>query len=484
MSVSRASRLRILQIATADAGGGAARVAVSLTHAFRASGHQTWLAVGQKSSDDPDVFMLDDDDRLPYRLSGYQAMQAKLRRAASLFPNRGLGLLSRSLRMAAHPRAAAAHYRGNEDFEFPGTYGLLDLQPERPDIVHCHNLHGGYFDLRALSWLSQTVPTVLTLHDSWLLTGHCSHSFDCDRWKTGCGQCPYLSTYPAVRRDATAENWLRKREIYTACRLHVATPSQWLMRRVEQSMLFPALLGTRVIPHGVDLSVFRPDDKLAARAALGIPSDAQVILSPAKALLGGPWTDHSAWQTAAGIVARQHAASKTLFIGLGQRSPRLQLGDATAEFVGYQQNPDMVARYHRAADVYVHPATADTFPTMILEALACGTPVVATTVGGIPEQIRAAGISAIDSADPDALADSTGVLVAGSDAVGLANAVLSLLRNDASRARLGANAARDAHNRFGLDEQVEAYLDLYLAIMDEWNCTHSARCIEPTTESP
>lgn len=482
MSVSRASPLRILQIATVDGGGGAARVAVNLVQAFRAAGHQTWLAVGQKSGSDPDVFILDDDDRLPYRLSGYRAMQAKLRRAAALHPKRGLGLLSRSIRMAAHPRAAAAYYRGTEDFEFPGTYGLLDRLPERPDIVHCHNLHGGYFDLRALSWLSRTVPTVLTLHDSWTLTGHCSHSFDCDRWKSGCGRCPYLSTYPAIRRDGSAENWLRKRDIYSECRLHVATPSQWLMRRVEQSMLSPALLGARVIPHGVDLSVFRPGDKLASRETLGIPRDAHVILSPAKALLGGPWSDHSAWRTAAGIVAGQRRGQETLFIGLGQHAAHLQLGETKALFVEYQKDPDTLARYYRAADVYVHPATADTFPTMILEALACGTPVVATAVGGIPEQIRPARIADIESAQPDSLAASTGVLVTGGDAEALANAVVSVLRNDASRERLGANAARDAHNRFALDEQVEAYLDFYRAIMDDWNHTATSRRIEPTTE--
>src|SRR5262245_59012697 len=107
---------------------------------------------------------------------------------------------------------------GYEDFNFPASWHLLDLPPERPDILHCHNLHGSYFDLRALPWLSQQVPVVLTLHDAWLLSGHCAHSFDCQRWQTGCGQCPDLAIPPAIRRDATAYNWRRKRDVYTKSR--------------------------------------------------------------------------------------------------------------------------------------------------------------------------------------------------------------------------------------------------------------------------
>ena len=110
------------------------------------------------------------------------------------------------------------------------------------------------------------MPTVLTLHDAWLLSGHCAHSFDCERWKTGCGECPDLTIEPAIRRDATADNWVRKRDIYARSRLYVATPSPWLMGRVEQSMLAPAVEQARVIPNGVDLSVFRPADKRSIRA--------------------------------------------------------------------------------------------------------------------------------------------------------------------------------------------------------------------------
>src|SRR3990172_6801419 len=89
----------------------------------------------------------------------------------------------------------AARLRGREDFNFPGTAALLELPGRTPDALHLHNLHGGYFDLRALPALTARVPAVLSLHDAWLLSGHCAHSFDCGRWETGCGECPALWIY-------------------------------------------------------------------------------------------------------------------------------------------------------------------------------------------------------------------------------------------------------------------------------------------------
>src|SRR5207248_4324578 len=140
------------------------------------------------------------------------------------------------------------YHAGREDFHFPGTRRLLTLTAERPDVVHAHNLHGGYFDLRALPSLSAQVPLILTLHDAWMLSGHCAHSFDCERWRTGCGHCPDLTIFPAIERDATAYNWRRKRSIYSKSKLYISAPSRWLMQRVEDSTLQLGAKECRVIP--------------------------------------------------------------------------------------------------------------------------------------------------------------------------------------------------------------------------------------------
>src|SRR5438132_7405433 len=100
----------------------------------------------------------------------------------------------------------------------------------------------------------------------------------CALWNTVCGQCPYLSLPPAIRRDATRSNWKRKRDIFRAARIHVATPSRWLMDKVEQSMLAPAIISKKVIPNGVDLNVFHPGNQWEARAQMNLDRDSKIAL--------------------------------------------------------------------------------------------------------------------------------------------------------------------------------------------------------------
>ncbi len=458
--------LRILQIGTVDEGGGAAAVARGLMRAYRARGQRVWHAVGRQCGRDTDVVVLADDHRAPYRWTGYAALQRELRRLAGHHPNRGWGLISRSLRSLTHPLVVARRMKGLEDFDFPGTYGILDLLDDTPDIVHAHNLHGDYFDLRALGWLSERVPCVLTLHDMWMLTGHCAYSLGCERWVTGCGSCPDLNLYPAVRRDATAANWQRKRDTYERSRLYVATPSQWLLDNVQRSMLAPALKEARVIPNGVDLSIFRPGDKRAARRTLGIPQDASVVLMTAGSY-GSMWKDDKTLVTALKRVASGAGSSELVFIALGREPFRHRHAHALWLTPSYQTDSELMATYYQAADVYAHAARADNFPSAILEALSCGTPVVATNVGGIPEQVKSTDITAIRSHSLDAIGDATGVLVPSGDIEAFTETVTLLLDDEPARRRLGANGIRDARARFDLRQQVDTYLAWYQTIVTQ-----------------
>jgi hypothetical protein len=113
------------------------------------------------------------------------------------------------------------------------------------DIVHCYNLHGGYFDLRILPALSRRQPVILDLRDAWLLSGHCAHSLGCDRWRSGCGDCPDLGLYPSLPRDGTAFNWRRKQQIFSNSDVFVVTPSQWMLQKVRESMLAPNVRDAR-----------------------------------------------------------------------------------------------------------------------------------------------------------------------------------------------------------------------------------------------
>jgi len=450
--------MRILQVNTADMAGGAEAVAWQLMQGYRCAGHLSWLAVGQKNSQDPNVFYIHHDQyrtlwsrwclALSDHLARLLARGEGGRRVRRLI---GLGL--------GQPHRMWQLLQGKEDFDFPGTIRLRDTVPGGPDVIHCHNLHGswlrsgGYFDLSALAEWSRALPIVVTLHDAWMLSGHCAHSFDCERWMSGCGACPDLTIYPSIRRDATAFNWKRKQTIYAKSRLHVATPSRWLMQKVQSSMLRPALVDTRVIPNGVDLSIFRPADKAAVRQILGIPPGVQVLLFVARGIRGNMWKDYPMVQNVIGKIVAQARGREVWFIALGEEAKDDRIGNVMIKFIPFLQDRTRVAQYYQAADVYLHAARVDTFPHSVLEALACGVPVVATAVGGISEQIDDG---------------KTGFLVPGGDIDGMVERIMRLLEQHELRARCGDRAAEAARFRFDLNEQVRAYLDWFREIREVW----------------
>ena len=459
-----------MQVSTQDLGGGAEQDAWRLFDNYRNQGHPSWLAVGRKQGSDPDVLPLPNHKfRDGWSKFWWQA-HARLHGLDGSLP--GVWRLSRLARRMVGLGKSLDSAVGIEDFRHPGAWHLLGLSPHKPEIVHCHNLHGGYFDLRALVWLSRQIPVVLTMHDAWLLSGHCAHSLGCDRWQTGCGHCPDLALLPAVKRDATAYNWRRKQKIYRQSRLYVAAPSRWLMQKVEKSMLAPAARQTRIIPYGLDLTLFQPADKLQARACLNIPPQAKVLLFTANGIRHNIWKDYDTLRDALARLAQQWPNEPLLLIALGEDGPPEQIGSATVHFVPFQKEARIVARYYQAADVYIHPARADTFPNTVLEALACGTPVAATAVGGIPEQIKSlAGMGQAQPAyGPD---EATGILVAPGQASPLAAGLLALLSDDALRHRLGENAARDAAERFNITREAQAYLAWYQEIVEDWNRNQS-----------
>jgi glycosyltransferase involved in cell wall biosynthesis len=405
--------LRILQVNTFYSVGGAAQTARSLFERYRDRGHESWLAVGQDGSEDEHVVTIPQPSAGGWRRAVGKAVEFQL---------------------------------GIEDFRFPGTWQLLDLIPRTPDILHIHNLHGGYFDLRAVAHYSRRVPTVLTLHDAWLLSGHCAHSLDCERWRIGCGHCPDLTLDPPVKRDATAYNWRRKQQIFQASTLHVASPSRWLMDKAGASMLATGTKDARVLPNGVDLSVFRPADKQAVRATLGLPRGAKIVLFAGHALETNMWKDLATVRSAVALTSAQLGDQALVFVALGQDGGRSEGRQPEIRFVPYQSDPSVVASYYQAADVYMHAALADTFPYTVIEALACGTPVVGTAVGGIPEQV--------DDGE-------TGFLVGGGDADALASRTAQLLADRELLLRMSARAAEVARQRFDIERQVDDYLDWY-----------------------
>ena len=416
----------MLQINTADVGGGAEAVASELHLALIARGLSSVLAVGFRRTNLPRVVELPRAGRL-----------------AAAAAAGGRPRVSRAVRALADPRVAIDLARGHEDFRFPGSYGALTLA-ESSDVVHLHNLHGGYFDLRLIPRLSGLRPTVVTLHDEWTFTGHCALTLGSERWRDSCGSCPHLDVYPRLRRDGTTFNLSRKHEIWSASRLHIVAPTSWLLERAQASVLRGAAVSWSLIPNGVDVELFKPGDREAARAALGISSDTAVIVFAATAARLNPFKDLTTLERALGLIGETQG-SPIVALMAGQDGERRRLGRVELGYLGFVDR-SVLARCYSAADLYVHAARAEVQPLSLIEALASGLPAVASAVGGIPDVVRHG---------------ETGLLVPPGDPIAMAAAIGQLLDDAVGRAKMGDAAAFDARRRFAHADHVAAYLRVY-----------------------
>jgi glycosyltransferase involved in cell wall biosynthesis len=299
--------------------------------------------------------------------------------------------------------------------------------------------------------LSRKVPTVVTLHDEWAFTGHCSYTLGCQRWKLGCGDCPNLETYPAIRRDATAQNIQRKREIYSHSKLYIAAPSKWLLERANNSILQEGIIETRLIPNGVDFNLFCPGDKLEARQELHLNPGSKVVLFVGNRTRSNQFKDYATIEDAVRYIAARSNGQQIVFLCVGEKASEKQIDSTVLRFIDYQDDPRKIAQFYQAADVFLHAAHADNFPLTVLESLACGIPVVATATGGIAEQIEHG---------------KTGFLVPNGDSDTMAERVLNILSNDDLQRRLCQHALQTARHRFDLQLQVETYLSWYREILE------------------
>jgi glycosyltransferase involved in cell wall biosynthesis len=412
---------KILSVNTADIGGGAERIAGTLFRAFRERGCDSWFVVGDRQSDDPQVIELHRSPFIDYRPYAEPAAQAQLAQ-----------------------RRSEARQRGWYDWEHPYSHRLGDIAGGPPDVVQFHNVHGGYFDLRAAVAISRRWPTFITLHDYWWWTGHCAYSLGCQRWRSGCGDCTLLHVPPEAKTcDATRHNWTTKAELLRRCRLHVVSPTQRMLDLAQQSILAPAIVDTHLIPHGIDLALFRPASQAAARHALDLPPGAFIAMFAAKSARSSPFKDYATVRAACELAARRRPL---WMLAVGEAGPDERRGGATIRHVPYVATQSQMALHYQAADVYLHAAHNEAFGIVLAEALACGLPVVATAVDGIPEVFRD-GVH--------------GFLVPPADVPAMADALTRLVDDRLLRRRMSTSAVRHARRNFSDRRMIDRYLASY-----------------------
>jgi glycosyltransferase involved in cell wall biosynthesis len=441
--------ISILYVNKNDLRGGAARNTALLRAAMEARGHSAFLAVARKESNDDTVLQIpalpphnNPMSEIFWRV--YQRMLNEDAKGARHF-------LRRLMLIFADPFSIMARFLGHEVFRYPGSHQVLGLSPVKPEIVHLNNLHSSYFDLRFLPKLSNQLPVFITLHDEWLLTGHCAGTFGCERWKIGCGSCPDLISNPSIFLDGTRFNWCRKKQIYANSRLYVAAPSKWLMEKARQSILSTAIIESRVIPNGVNQTIFKPANKDFVRIELGLDPSAKVaLIQAAPNFRTNRFKDYETIRQCVSILLGSQRDDIQI-VAVGPLQEEIEFQSKNVKIFPYANSQETLAKLYQAADVFLHAAHSDNFPTVILESLSCGTPVVASAVGGIPEQVRHG---------------ENGFLVKRNDAADMARKTLAIFDDPLLQKRLSEGALSSARPFFSLEQMVDKYESWYSEVLE------------------
>lgn len=314
------------------------------------------------------------------------------------------------------------------------------------DVVCLHWIAGAF--LRPAQLWSIGKPLVWRLSDLWPFTGGCHYPGTCRKFEAACGDCPVLGS--TMAHDLSRLGHRQRRNAYRGLDLTIVAPSRWIGEEARRSSLFA---DRRIvhIPTGVDLSVFFPRPQQTAIARFGLPPNRPIVLFGA---LGALDDTRKGFQDFVAAVQRMRAldpnfdATLVLFGGGASQAPQA-IANLPVRNLGRIDSEDALADLYSAGDILVAPFREDNLPNVVLEAIACGTPVAAYAAGGIPDAV---------------VPDRSGALATAGDTQDLAEAIRFILSDPARQTSLGQGARDLALEVFDIRACARAYAGLFLEV--------------------
>lgn len=342
---------KLLQINVTANQGSTGKIAEQIGNLARDNGWESWMAYARNNlSKNPNLIRI--GNSWDVKLHGLETR---------LFDNHGLA-----------SRKATAGF-------------INQIKALNPSLIHLHVIHGYYINyIQLFEFLKDWGgPVVWTMHDCWAFTGHCANydKIRCQKWKTGCYNCKNRGCYPSsLFLDNSKRNYNLKKRLFTSLNNLTLIPvSDWLAGELKQSFLkkFPIL----TIHNGIDLSLFKPDpNSIQTREKFGISNGEKLVLG-----VSNGWKDGSKLRDFIKLRSLLPNNIKIILIGLA----RNLIKTLPEGIIGIERtdSTETLIKLYSAADVFVYPTHEDNFPTVILESLACGTPVITYNTGGTPEGV-------------------------------------------------------------------------------------------------
>lgn len=263
---------------------------------------------------------------------------------------------------------------------------IQQIEIIKPSIIHLHNIHGYYINYQLLfEYLSNTnIPIVWTLHDCWVMTGHCSHFeiIKCNKWKNECYKCPQKNKYPeSLLFDRSKKNYRDKKVSFNSVNnLTFVAVSEWIEGLLKES--FVSSYPSHIIHNGINTEIFKPSNNKSIIINKINTNGTFIIIG-----VSGIWNENKGLYDFYKLSMYLDDDTRIILVGLNKK----QINSLPPRIIGIErtENINELSELYSCADLFINPTYSDTFPTTNLEALSCGTPVVTYRTGGSIEAITA-----------------------------------------------------------------------------------------------
>lgn len=330
---------------------------------------------------------------------------------------------------------------------YPYLFKLMDM-PEfkKSNIVHYHLLHNYFGALPILPEITKKKPSVLTIHDPWLLTGHCIHPLKCKKWQYGCGFCENLDINFSMREDRTALQWQIKRDVFARTNIDLVVASEWMLDLVRQSPIMSTIENVHLIPFGINVNLFSAArDKHLIRQKLRIPDQNFTLCFRA---------DPSPFKGLSTIfqmldILKPSKPVTLLAVGnpgeLEKFKHKYQVID-----IPWITDNEYMADIYCASDIFIMPSIADSFGLMAIEAMASSRPVLVCEGTALPNIT---------------FAPECGIVIPQNDYKAMADAICRIMEHPEEQEKRGKMGRNLAEKYYRFEDYLERHLNLYEEIL-------------------